>query len=292
MFYVYWVIIPIYILSILLASLAVLMDNRQPAKTVAWLMLLSFIPLIGIVIYIFFGQNYRRQHFISQHSLDELTKRSMLEFAEQRNLQLPENARQLIHLFANQSMALPFKDNNVEIYTNGSDYFLALLRAIGRAQDHIHIDTYIFDDDPLGMLIADALIDKVRQGVEVRIIYDDVGCWNVSDRFFVKMRHEGIEIKPFIPVRFPALTSKVNYRNHRKICVIDGEVGFIGGMNIAMRYVKGSKGRPWRDTHMAITGGIVYSLQRAFLIDWYFVSRTLLSDYRYYPETSHVETSG
>ncbi len=138
MFYVYWVIIPIYILSILLASLAVLMDNRQPAKTVAWLMLLSFIPLIGIVIYIFFGQNYRRQHFISQHSLDELTKRSMLEFAEQRNLQLPENARQLIHLFANQSMALPFKDNNVEIYTNGSDYFLALLRAIGRAQDHIH----------------------------------------------------------------------------------------------------------------------------------------------------------
>ena len=249
MFYVYWVIIPIYILSILLASLAVLMDNRQPAKTVAWLMLLSFIPLIGIVIYIFFGQNYRRQHFISQHSLDELTKRSMLEFAEQRNLQLPENARQLIHLFANQSMALPFKDNNVEIYTNGSDYFLALLRAIGRAQDHIHIDTYIFDDDPLGMLIADALIDKVRQGVEVRIIYDDVGCWNVSDRFFVKMRHEGIEIKPFIPVRFPALTSKVNYRNHRKICVIDGEVGFIGGMNIAMRYVKGRKGRPWRDTH-------------------------------------------
>ena len=292
MFYVYWVIIPIYILSILLASLAVLMDNRQPAKTVAWLMLLSFIPLIGIVIYIFFGQNYRRQHFISQHSLDELTKRSMLEFAEQRNLQLPENARQLIHLFANQSMALPFKDNNVEIYTNGSDYFLALLRAIGRAQDHIHIDTYIFDDDPLGMLIADALIDKVRQGVEVRIIYDDVGCWNVSDRFFVKMRHEGIEIKPFIPVRFPALTSKVNYRNHRKICVIDGEVGFIGGMNIAMRYVKGRKGRPWRDTHMAITGGIVYSLQRAFLIDWYFVSRTLLSDHRYYPETSHVETSG
>ena len=118
MFYVYWVIIPIYILSILLACLAVLMDNRQPAKTVAWLMLLSFIPLIGIVIYIFFGQNYRRQHFISQHSLDELTKRSMLEFAEQRNLQLPENARQLIHLFANQSMALPFKDNNVELYTN------------------------------------------------------------------------------------------------------------------------------------------------------------------------------
>ena len=115
MSYLHWIIVSIYTISVILAMIAVLMDNRQPAKTVAWLMVLSFIPIVGIIIYIFFGQNYRRQHFISQHSLDELTKRSMLEFAEQRNLQLPENARQLIHLFANQSMALPFKDNNVEI---------------------------------------------------------------------------------------------------------------------------------------------------------------------------------
>ena len=289
MSYLHWIIVSIYTISVILAMIAVLMDNRQPAKTVAWLMVLSFIPIVGIIIYIFFGQNYRRQHFISQHSLDELTKRSMLEFTEQRNLHLPENARQLMHLFANQSMALPFKDNNADIYTHGSDFFLALLRTIGRAQDHIHIDTYIFDDDPLGMLIADALIDKVRQGVEVRIIYDDVGCWNVRDKFFNRMKREGIEVKPFIPVRFPALTSKVNYRNHRKICVIDGETGFIGGMNIAMRYIKGTKGQPWRDTHMRITGSVVYSMQRAFLIDWYFVARTLLADHRYYPENTHIE---
>ena len=289
MSYLHWIIVSIYTISVILAMVAVLMDNRQPAKTVAWLMVLSFIPVAGIIIYIFFGQNYRKQHFISQHSLDELTKRSMLEFTEQRNLHLPENARQLMHLFANQSMALPFKDNSVETYTKGSDFFLALLRSIGRAQDHIHIDTYIFDDDPLGMLIADALIDKVRQGVEVRIIYDDVGCWNVRDKFFNRMKREGIEVKPFIPVRFPALTSKVNYRNHRKICIIDGETGFIGGMNIAMRYVKGTKGRLWRDTHMRITGGVVYSMQRTFLIDWYFVARTLLTERRYYPENVHVE---
>ena len=200
MSYLHWIIVSIYTISVILAMIAVLMDNRQPAKTVAWLMVLSFIPIVGIIIYIFF----------------ELTKRSMLEFTEQRNLHLPENARQLMHLFANQSMALPFKDNNADIYTHGSDFFLALLRTIGRAQDHIHIDTYIFDDDPLGMLIADALIDKVRQGVEVRIIYDDVGCWNVRDKFFNRMKREGIEVKPFIPVRFPALTSKVNYRNHRR----------------------------------------------------------------------------
>ena len=287
MFYMHWIFIIIYVAIVVLALLAVLMDNRQPAKTVAWVMVLTFIPFAGIVIYFFFGQNYRKQRFISQHSLDALTKRSMLEFAEQRNLHFPEKAQQLVHLFANQSMALPFKDNDVKIFTTGSDYFLALLKAIGKATDHIHIDTYIFDDDALGQLIADALIDKAHQGVEVRIIYDDVGCWNVHNHFFNHLKSEGVQVRPFIPVRFPALTGKVNYRNHRKLCVIDGEVGFIGGMNIALRYIRGRRGVSWRDTHLQVRGGIVYSLQRAFLIDWYFVDRTLLTDHRYYPENTH-----
>ena len=287
MFYMHWIFIIIYVAIVVLALLAVLMDNRQPAKTVAWVMVLTFIPFAGIVIYFFFGQNYRKQRFISQHSLDALTKRSMLEFAEQRNLHFPEKAQQLVHLFANQSMALPFKDNDVKIFTTGSDYFLALLKAIGKATDHIHIDTYIFDDDALGQLIADALIDKAHQGVEVRIIYDDVGCWNVHNHFFNHLKSEGVQVRPFIPVRFPALTGKVNYRNHRKLCVIDGEVGFIGGMNIALRYIRGRRGVSWRDTHLQVRGGIVYSLQRAFLIDWYFVDRTLLTDHRYYPENAH-----
>ena len=287
MFYMHWIFIILYVVIVVLALLAVLMDNRQPAKTVAWVMVLTFIPFAGIVIYFFFGQNYRKQRFISQHSLDALTKRSMLEFAEQRNLHFPEKAQQLVHLFANQSMALPFKDNEIEIFTTGADYFLALLKAIGQATDHIHIDTYIFDDDALGQLIADALIDKARQGVEVRIIYDDVGCWNVHNSFFNRLKSEGVRVCPFIPVRFPALTGKVNYRNHRKLCVIDGAVGFIGGMNIALRYIRGRRGVSWRDTHLQVRGGIVYSLQRAFLIDWYFVDRTLLTDHRYYPENAH-----
>jgi cardiolipin synthase len=268
---------------------AVLMDNRQPAKTVAWVMVLSFIPVVGVIIYFFFGQNFRKERIISQRSLDELTKRSMLEFAEQRNLHLPEHSRQLLKLFANQSMALPFKDNSADIYTDGYDFFLSLLRDIGRAQDHIHIDTYIIENDALGRLLCDALIDKARQGVEVRLIYDDVGCWRVKDRFFDRMRKEGVKVQPFMPVRFPALTGKVNYRNHRKICIIDGEIGFIGGMNIAMRYIKGESGRPWRDTHLRIVGGAVYALQRAFLIDWYFVDSTLITDHRYYPNSTRIE---
>ncbi len=180
-------------------------------------------------------------------------------------------------------MALPFKDNTVDIYTDGYGFFPALLAAIRNATSHIHIDIYIFADDALGRLVSDSLIDKARQGIEVRVIYDDVGCWNVSRHFFERMREEGIEVCPFLPVRFPSFTSKVNYRNHRKIIVVDGKVGFIGGMNIAQRYVKGVEGRPWRDTMTKITGSAVYSLQREFLVDWYFVDRTRLSDRKYYP---------
>ena len=138
--------------------------------------------------------------------------------------------------------------------------------------------------DALGNLIADILIDKAKEGVEIRLIYDDVGCWNVSDKFFNRMRNAGVMVETFMPVRFPAFTSKVNYRNHRKLCVIDGKVGFIGGMNIAKRYIVGNGKQKWRDTHMKIRGGAVYAIQRAFLVDWYFVSGELISDRKYYPE--------
>ena len=209
----------------------------------------------------------------------------MLEFVEQRNLRMPEYFSSLVRLFTNQSLSLPFKDNAVEFYTDGYQFFPALLQAIKGATNHIHLDTYIIADDPLGRLVSDALIAKAREGVEVRLIYDDVGCWRVPERFFDRMRQAGVKVRSFMPVRFPAFTSKVNYRNHRKVCVIDGTQGFIGGMNIALRYVKGLHGGtlPWRDTHMRLRGSVVYALQRAFLVDWYFVDRTLINDHRYYP---------
>ena len=286
MVYAYSILFAFYVIMVIAMVVRILMENRQPEKTMAWMLVLIFLPVVGIVFYFFFGQNTRKERFISQHRLDQLSKRSMLEFAEQRNLRLPDPHRALIKLFVNQSMSLPFKDNEADIYTNGHDFILGLLREIGHAKHHIHLDTYIIADDPLGRLIADALIDKARQGVEVRFIYDDVGCWRVPNRFFEHMRSGGIDVHSFLPVRFPAFTSKVNYRNHRKLCVIDGRVGFIGGMNIALRYVKGMAQQAWRDTHLRVTGGIVYSIQRAFLVDWYFVDRTLISGSKYYPESN------
>lgn len=272
------------------AIIHVVLDNRQPAKTMAWVLIIYFLPFFGVIAYLFFGVNYRRDRFVSRRSMDMLTKRSMLEFIEQRHTDLPEAYRPTVELFSRQSFSLPFITRRIDIMTSGYAFFPSLLRDIAQAKNHIHIDIYIFESDALGTLIADALIDKARQGVEVRIIYDDVGCWKVKKRFFERMRKEGIDVEPFMPVHFPQFTSKANYRNHRKIVVIDGHVGYIGGMNFAMRYVKGTtdkSGRTtengqWRDTMIRIEGGGVNGLQRAFLVDWYFVDRTLLSDRKYY----------
>lgn len=284
----------VYQVIVILTIIHVVLDNRQPAKTMAWALVIWFVPVVGIVFYLFFGLNTRKERLISQRSLDMLSKRSMLEFVEQRDLHLPEEYKPIIDLFVSENFSLPFKDSEVKIYTDGYSFFHALLKEIASAKDHIHLDMYIFEDDALGNMVRDALVAKVREGVEVRLIYDDVGCWNVSNRFFERMREEGIEVAPFLPVRFPSFTSKVNYRNHRKMIVIDGRAGFIGGMNIALRYVKGTKSQPWRDTMLQITGSGVYSLQRAFLVDWYFVDRNLISNRKYYPhpseESSHNES--
>ena len=285
------VIFVIYQIIAIMAVIHVVMDNRQPAKTMAWALVIWFIPVVGIVFYLFFGINTRKERHVSERSMNQLTKRSMLEFAEQHDLRLPEKHKPLIDLFINQNLALPFKDNHIDIYTEGYTFFPALLAAIGQARQSIHIDMYIFADDALGTLVADALIDRAHEGVEIRVIYDDVGCWNVKHRFFERMREEGIQVMSYLPVRFPSFTSKVNYRNHRKIVVIDGNVGFIGGINIALRYVKGTGQMPWRDTMIKVTGGAVYALQRAFLVDWYFVDRTLLSDRKYYPSALRSEQS-
>ena len=272
-----WIILIVYATLVIGTMVAILLDNRQPVKTMAWLMVLVFVPLVGVILYFFFGQNVRKERLISQRSLDKLTKNSMLGFVEQKGLKVPEEYENLVRLFVNQNMSLPFSDNEVEIYTQGEEFFDALLTQIAQARHHVHLQTYIIEDDSLGQRVAQALIAKAREGVEVRLVYDDVGCWKVPSRFFRQMTDAGVRVESFMPVRFPAFTSKVNYRNHRKLCIIDGQVGFIGGMNIAERYLS------WRDTHLRVRGGLVYGLQRAFLMDWYFASRSLITDKAYYP---------
>lgn len=273
----------LYELLVVAAIVHVLMDNRQPDRTIAWALIIFFVPFAGIIFYLFFGVNTRKERLISKRSMDKLTKSSMLSFVEQRNLKVDKRHRQLVDLYVNQDLSLPFKDNKTDIFTSGEAFFQSLINDISHAKHHIHIDMYIWEDDTIGNKVADALIARAKEGVAVRVVYDDVGCWRVPQRFFSRMSREGISVQPFMPVRFPTLTRRVNYRNHRKVIVIDGQVGYIGGMNIADRYVHGIGDQEWRDTMLRIVGGAVYGLQRTFLIDWYFVSRTLITDSDYYP---------
>ncbi len=272
--------------------ITVLMDNRQPAKALAWLMVLAFVPVIGIALYIFFGQNIRKDRRIDKKSLEDLQRRSMLSFVGNDEIMTVEQHKELISLFSHQVWALPFKNNKVEIFTSGREFFPFFFDIIRQAKHHIHLLTYIIEDDELGNKLSDILIEKANNGVEVRLVYDDVGCWKVNSSFFKKMTDAGVEVYPFMPVHFPMLTSKVNYRNHRKICVIDGQHAFIGGMNIAQRYITGTKRFAWRDTHLYVQGNVVYGIQSLFLSDWYFVSRELVASKEYFPKnTSNIDNA-
>lgn len=202
MFYIHWAFILAYVFIIVSIMLAVLMDNRQPAKTIAWVMVLLFMPIVGIVLYVFFGRNTRKMTFISQRSLDQLSKRSMLEFVEQRQLTLPDDYRSLIQLFTNQSLALPFKDNEVEFYTDGYEFFPALLKSIASARKHIHLETYIFADDALGRLGCRRTHLQVERGRRGATYLRRCGLLAGARELFERMRRAGVDVNAFMPVKF------------------------------------------------------------------------------------------
>lgn len=273
----------LYIGIVVGTIIVIVLDNRNPVKTIAWVLVLIFLPLIGLVFYFFFGRTNRRERIIGKKTYNRIQKKPMAEYLAQEVLNVPEKYETLMRLFWSINQALPFHDNFIEVYTDGYSKLHALIRELRKAKDHIHLQYYIFHDDPVGRLIHDVLIDKAKEGVEIRVLYDDVGSWSTSLEFFEEMRDAGIEVRSFLKVRFPLFTSKVNYRNHRKVVVIDGSVGFIGGMNLAERYVKGLPWGIWRDTHLMLKGRAVHGLQTSFLLDWYFVDRTLITSSRYFP---------
>lgn len=281
----------IYFGAIIGTMIVVILDNRNPVKTMAWILVLMFLPVVGLVFYFFFGRSQRRVRIIGRKSYSRLLRKPMAEYLAQESCALPMNYSRLICLFRNTNQAFPFDGNRVETYTSGLSMLQSLLRELGKATKHIHLEFYIFEDDAIGRMVRDVLVEKARAGVEVRVIYDDVGCWHVPNRFFEEMREAGIEVRSFLKVRFPLFTSKVNYRNHRKIVVVDGRIGFVGGMNLAERYMRGFSWGIWRDTHLLLEGKAVHGLQTAFLLDWYFVDRTLITSARYFPKIEHCGTS-
>ena len=282
----------LFLLAVVTTIVVIVMDNRNPYKTLAWVLVLVFLPVVGLALYYFFGQDTRREKLISKKGFKRLTKYPMMEFQMQESFKVSEEKQhQLIRFFQRVNLALPFEGNSMKIFQDGSSMLQALLATINSAKHHIHVEFYIFEDDAVGCLVKDALIEKAREGVEIRVLYDDVGCWKVPHRFYDEMREAGIEVRGFLKVRFPRFTSKVNYRNHRKLVVVDGRIGFIGGMNLAERYLKGVPWGIWKDIMMQVEGKAVYGLQMTFLTDWYATDHSLITSSSYFPQMEDKGTS-
>ncbi len=286
-----------YVLAMLMIVFLVMLENRSPLKAIPWMLVLLFVPVLGVVFYIFFGQNLRKEKIIRRKGLKNHDLVSKIAHAQSHKLadgvmdDLPnlEAHKKLIQLFLNNSSSILTIGNQIDVLNNGDATFESIISALKDAKHSIHLQYYIFDEDEIGNQILEILKEKASEGVEVRMIVDDVGSWELKRSFFTQMKKCGIEVYSFLTVRFPSLTSKVNYRNHRKIVVVDGEIGFLGGLNVADRYIKGSPDYGiWRDMHLRITGDAVNALQSVFFIDWYFVSQQDIADPKYFPHKKPV----
>ena len=284
---VIYVLIALYFLTVASVVFNVILENRNPVRTLAWIIVLITVPLIGFVFYLYFGVNYRKIKMFSMKGLGDMKwlqymsedQKQLIKKSEFLKKRESAEVRKLMTLLLNNSKALLTRYNRVEILNNGEETFPALFGALEQARKFIHLEYYIIAEGRLAIRLKEILLRKAKDGVEVRIIYDDVGSWGLSRGFIKELRQAGIQIYPFLPVRFHHFANKANYRNHRKIAVVDGEIGFVGGLNIADRYMDGVADIGiWRDTHLKVVGEAVTSLQVVFLIDWYFVRQELLLD--------------
>ena len=274
---VYNILMVLYFLTVLAVIVVVLSENRNPVKSMAWMLVLVLLPIVGLVVYLVFGRSLKGMKLISRSHLREL--RRMNDFPEDisRESDLCDSSRQLISLVNKLTEPHLFAGNDITIFTSGEEKFEALLHDIEQAREHIHLQYFIIENDTSGKRLIELLERKAREGVQVKVLYDYVGSFYFRPKVLKRMRAAGIEVHPFLKLTITQFLFRFNWRNHRKIVVIDGVIGYVGGMNIADRYIIGEKHQdPWRDTHLRIVGESVTAMQYSFAIDWDFTTRQLL----------------
>ena len=272
----FWIKLVILLFALNL-SVVVMMQRRRPSDAWAWILVLVFVPVMGILLYYLFGFPAKDRPLISDERLQILKSYTAPLCTEGE-----DGVNPLIPLLQRVNQSYPTRGNGIEFYTAFADMFQALKADIQAARHHIHLEFFQIESDPVGDELSDLLINKVKEGVEVRVIYDAAACWLVPRSFYRRMQNGGVQIKAFNPI-FPILSPFSNYRDHRKVVVIDGKIGFTGGMNIAERYLLGVRGGIWRDTHIRMIGPSVSELQTAFLSDWQFTRKEWIHDDVYYP---------
>ena len=297
------ILIFLYYVLAVYASSVIAYRKLDPVKSLSWIIVILLLPYIGLFLYLFFGQNFRKTKIYNRKGIRDERFRRLMSYRQMKTFKskpetLPaelEKFRKLINLNLKGSKSLLGLNSNIEIYFSGKEALDAMYKSIMGARQHIHFQSYIIADDIAGNRFKDALIQKAKEGVEVRVIFDDVGCWNLPKTYINQLTAAGVEVLTFSPVRFMSPTSKINYRNHRKILVVDGIIGFLGGVNIADRYYNGGQFEEWRDTHIKMIGESVASLQSSFLLDRYFIiKQQFRRKKKYFPpiSTSSIKIEG
>ncbi len=278
----------LFLIYMVIISLFIIIDNNRPTKAISWLLMMIAFPIAGFLLYLLFGRSFRKEKLArakKNYMLKRLGNRAnaQREFIKQADVFTSSAAsKKLVNLLINSTHVPFYTDNDVTVFFDGEAMLEALLLDIKAAKHHVHLEYYIVRDDDTGRRLKNALIESARAGVEVRLIYDAVGSWQLSKRFLQDLRQAGVDCKPFLPVALPFFSRQINYRNHRKVTVIDGAIGYLGGMNIGDEYLGlDSKVGHWRDTCMRIVGESVASIESYFLIDWAFVSAEELDANRY-----------
>ncbi len=286
-------------LLVLFFSIIILLKNKNPVKTLSYLFALATLPFLGLLVYYFFGQDYRKykifekKYLIDDAKLKQWRANFKLEPKEKEEFvaDFGQGNYKIYKLLRNNEKAVLTFHNKAKELINGEEKFKLLRKDLKEAVNHIHMEYFVLEDDILGREIMDILCDKAKIGVKVRLIYDDVGS-KITKKYKTKLTDCGVDHHAFMPVAFSKLTSKLNYRDHRKIVVIDGKVGYLGGINIRKKYDNSysDNERFWRDTHLRLEGEAIGSLQTSFLLNWNFVSNEEVDTADLFPECTLNES--
>lgn len=276
-----WIIDNLMLINVVPAITIVFVERREPKTVWTWLLVLYFIPVLGFILYLVIGQDFHKSRMFKIKEVeDELssTIRNQEEnITSRRFRKLPagyEKYTDLVLYNLESSGSVFTDDNKVAIYTDGVEKFAALVKEIEKAKEFIHLQYYIIKPDEVFEKIEEALLKKVREGVEVRILYDSMGCRNMRKRDWKRLHQGGICTAEFFPAKLKKLHLRINYRNHRKIVIIDGKVGFVGGFNVGKEYIgKDKYFKYWRDTHLKIEGSAVDGLSLRFILDWNYATK-------------------
>ncbi|MFD2088600.1 cardiolipin synthase [Brevibacillus brevis] len=288
--------------NLILAAVLIFMERRNIAATWAWLMVLLFLPGIGFIVYLIFGHKlskkklYRLKEGEFSHFRAAVDRQKQLLAHGELQVNDPEMERHRDMIFMNvvSDGAFYTQDNTIQVFKEGHSLFNLMFKQMEEAREHIHLLYYILNDDDLGKQLIQLLTKKAQEGVEVRLLYDAVGSSGVSSRFLRPLVEAGGQVASFFPAKIPFLNFRVNFRNHRKLTIIDGKIGYIGGFNIGDEYLgKDKKLGYWRDTHLLIEGRAVYMLQARFFLDWNLSAQKRMNEsLAYFPEIHAEGTIG